>query len=126
MVTTLAPAATVRLFRAPDRNAGSANNSCQCTTVYGLATLKNPYSRMTDPTTNSVNGAARVTMKYPTHRPAASQPQRPRRAGRDAYSRPVTVAYDRPPSARRYNQVSSSSHTRKITAIAVASPTLDG
>src|SRR6266849_1657098 len=126
MVTTLASAATVRLLRTPEKNAGSANNSCQCTTVYGLATLKKPYSLISDPTTRRVNGAANVTMKYVTHRPAATQRQRPRRAGREAYSRPVTVAYDRPPSARRYSQVSRSSHTRKITAIAVASPTLDG
>src|SRR5229473_1354709 len=120
MVTRLAPVAMTRLLRAPDRNAGSANNSCQCTTVYGLATLKNPYRRMTEPTTRRVNGAASVTMKYATHRPAAIQRQRPRWAGRDAYSRPVTVAYDRPPSARRYSQVNKSSHTRKINAIAVA------
>src|SRR5712692_6467418 len=122
----LAPAATIKLFRTPEKNAGSENNSPQCASVYGLAMLKKPYSRIMEPITSKASGAANVMQKYSRHVPKAAQRQRPNRVGRLAYSRPVTVVYERPPMARRYSQVRNSSHTRKMTAMAVASPTLDG
>src|SRR3981081_2430223 len=97
IVPTLAPAATIRLLRTPEKNAGSANNSPQCASVYGLAMLKKPYRRIMEPITSNASGAARVMQKYRRQAPKAGQRQRPSRVGRLAYSRPVTVVNERPP-----------------------------
>src|SRR5579859_1944236 len=115
-----------RLLRTPDKNAGSANSSCQCASVYGFCTPKKPYRRIAEPTTSSVSGAASDTQNSSTQAASAGQRQRPKRVGRLAYSRPETVVYERPAIERRYTQVNATSQIRKMTAIAVASPTLDG